>query len=82
MKLDDIDRGTVTRTIAKMPGTFHTKDLSRHDDMINSHAAVRSEPTYHQMVGVTLSRLSAEPGGPVIMVAKRHSKLGQLWRRR
>ena len=78
MVKNDIDGRAVGDTILRMPARFHTKDLSRHPDMVKAHLAWQRDRNYHAIVGKYLKEKQRELGIR-FLEGRAHHDRGALW---
>ena len=78
MQQDDISLAVVRATIQKLPDTFRTKDVSRHEDMTRAHSLYQDDKYYHSAIGTFLSANQVELG---IRQQGSSNKDGAQWRK-
>ena len=75
----DIRAEILLATIAQLPSTFSTKDVSERADMRAAHPAVVSHSHYHAFVGSALKRLVDERGELVLDELRKGTPRGSVW---
>jgi hypothetical protein len=78
--LTDFSHTAFVATVAAMPETFRTKDVSTHSRMTQAHPELVQERNYHACVGRYLSMYRSDLG--LTLVDDFQHPQGALWQRR
>lgn len=80
MRLTDFSHSAVAATVAGMPETFRTRDVSRHPGMRQAHSELWDERSYNSCVGRYLSVHRSDLG--LTLLDETHHDKGVLWQRK